>query len=65
MDELKKRLIDRKTEQNETLQKRLDLAAEEMTKINQYDYLIVNDELEAAYQILRSIIIAESYRIKK
>lgn len=61
-DELKKRLFKRQTEDEQTIQKRLEWAKQEMMMIPHYDYHIVNEELEVTYQILRSIIIAEEHR---
>ena len=61
-EELKNRLFKRHTEDEEIIQKRLEWAKQEMTMIPHYDYLIVNEDLETSYQILRSIIIAEEHR---
>lgn len=64
LEVLRERLKWRKTETEETLEARLAWAEKEMQAISRYDYHIVNDDLQTAYQILRSIIIAESHRIK-
>ena len=45
---MKQRLIDRKTESTESLEKRLNKAEYEMTFASQFDYILVNDELEKA-----------------
>ncbi len=47
-DAMKQRLIDRKTESTESLEKRLNKAEYEMTFAPQFDYILVNDELEKA-----------------
>lgn len=60
--ELEQRLHRRETETQEVMQQRLDWAKEEMNRISYYDYHIVNDRLDNAYIILKSIIIAEEYR---
>lgn len=60
LEELKERLISRNTESEEQLQKRLGKAAEEMSKRDLYDHIIVNDEVDRAYEELRSVI--EKYR---
>ncbi len=60
--ELKSRLLARETDSEETIEKRLAWAQEEMNRIAYYDYHIVNDRLDNAYVILKSIIIAEEYR---
>lgn len=63
-EELEKRLKSRKTEAQEVIEKRLAWAAQEMLAKTAYDYLVVNDDLETAYQALRSIVIAEEHRLK-
>lgn len=64
IDVLEKRLQARKTESQVVIQKRLAWAEHEMAAKDAYDYLIVNDELNTAYQVLRSIVIAEEHRIR-
>lgn len=64
LEVLEKRLLVRKTESQDVIQKRLGWAQQEMTAKDAYDYLIVNDELDTAYQVLRSIVIAEEHRIR-
>jgi len=66
LEELKKRLQKRKSESESEIQKRLRRAMEEIKFCKDYDYLIVNDKFEKAYEILRSIYIAEkrkTYRL--
>lgn len=63
LDELKQRLLSRGTESIETIQRRLALAKEEMEASRFYDYVIVNEELIIAYQVLKSIFIAEEHRV--
>lgn len=63
--ELKERLIKRKTESMEVIEKRLSWAQAEMAMLVNYDYHIVNDNLEQAYAILRSIVIAEEHRVQR
>lgn len=63
MAELERRLRDRKTDAEETIQKRMIAASEEVKKGEEsYDYVIVNDDLDAAYARLKSIVIAEGCR---
>jgi len=63
MGELHKRLLERNTEEREGREKRLIKAQEEMQQIFMYDYCFVNESLEDAYHILRSIFIAEMHRV--
>lgn len=61
--ELERRLKVRQTDSEESIEKRLSWSIKEMSVQDKYDYLIVNDDLSLAYQILRSILIAEEHRI--
>lgn len=65
LEVLESRLLNRKTENEKTLARRLSWAEQELKKISYYDYHIVNDSLEHAYTVLRSIIIAEEHRIRQ
>ena len=57
--ELEKRLRGRGTDSNEIIELRLNNAATEMDAAGQYDYLVINDDLEDAATTLQSIVIAE------
>lgn len=63
-EELERRLKMRRTESGDDIEQRLNWAKEEMQLKKEYDYSIVNDDLATAYQILRSILIAEERRIR-
>lgn len=62
LEELKKRLLSRSTDSAEIIAKRLDMATREVQRISEYDYLIVNDDLDAAADVL--ITIAKAARMK-
>lgn len=64
LKELKERLQNRKTEDERTLQKRLDKAKDEMEHYSLYNYVVINDQLEDALQRIKSIVIAEKSRLK-
>lgn len=64
MEVLRERLILRKTDTPEAIEKRMSWASKEMETVRFYQYRIVNDDLEAAYQILRSIVIAEEHKVR-
>ena len=59
---LRTRLLHRQTETIEVIEKRLAWAQKELEVAQHYDYQFVNDHLENAYEILRSIFIAECHR---
>jgi guanylate kinase len=65
LEELERRLRGRGTESEESLQRRLANAAQEMEAAPAYTYLIVNDKLEEAIMALKSIIIAERCRRRR
>ncbi|MBL7996260.1 guanylate kinase [bacterium] len=56
MEELKKRLIARGTENDENLKVRLARVAEEMDKAHHFDYVVVNDTIERAANEILDII---------
>ena len=56
---LKQRLISRDQDDADVIQKRLHAMHEEVSHINEFDYVIINDELETALNCLASIINAE------
>lgn len=62
LEELARRLKSRKTESEEAIQKRLSWAEKEMEMAKHYDYHIVNLHLKNAYDVLRSIVVAEEHR---
>jgi guanylate kinase len=57
------RLQTRKTETEEAIQARLKRAEEEMGYLPDYDYYVINDQLEEAVQTVSAIIQAERQRI--
>ena len=66
MAELEKRLRKRGSETEASVVRRLENARKELACADRYDYLLVNDQLDEATDILRSIIIAErSHRRRK
>ncbi len=65
IEELKRRLFSRKSESEDAIEHRLSWAEREIAASKKYNYCIVNDHLETAYQVLRSILIAEEHRTKR
>lgn len=55
MAELWRRLVGRGTEDEATCRRRFDRAYEELACVSQYDYVVVNDDVEQAAQDLISI----------
>lgn len=55
---LENRLKNRGTESNESINERLANAFGEMKYMKEYDYIIINDDLDKAYEELRAIFIS-------
>ncbi len=62
LEELRSRLCKRKSENQSAIETRLSWAEKEMTLASRYHYHIVNDNLKIAYDVLRSILIAEEHK---
>ena len=61
---LEQRLRGRSQDTEEQIRRRLAKAFDEVNEFEQYEYVIVNDELDAAVDRLRSIVLAERARVK-
>ena len=64
-EELKSRLVGRGTEEMSVIESRLSRAVEEAQGIEAYDYLIVNDKLDACVEEVHSIIHNEHFRVSR
>lgn len=60
--ELQLRLIGRKTDSREEIEKRLNCMAGEMRLAGRYDYFVVNDSINRAIDHIKAIIVAEKCR---
>ncbi|WP_167959351.1 guanylate kinase [Anaerosporobacter faecicola] len=58
-EELKNRLINRGTESLDKIEKRLSRASEEAVYMKDYDYIVVNDDLDECVEQLNDIIESE------
>ena len=63
LDELKRRLRNRNTESEEVINTRIARAFKEIKEINNYDYVIVNDDIDKAVETFRSIMIGVCQRV--
>jgi len=59
---LSKRLRNRNTESGELITKRLEAAPLEMSRMSDYDYIVLNDEISKAVSRISTIINAEKLR---
>ncbi len=65
MEEVKRRIKMRGLENNEQIVKRFEKAYREINEINQYNYVVVNDNLEEAITKVESILISEKCRVDR
>lgn len=63
MDELRRRLVNRATDTEEAVERRLAEARAEIRQGQAYDYLVVNDDFEQAAVDLRAIV--RTHRMRK
>ncbi len=62
---LKKRLVGRGTENSEVVEKRMKEALNEISKAREYDYIVINDDLEKATANLACIIDADRLKTER
>lgn len=62
MEELERRLRGRGTEKEEWIQTRMQAAKSELEYIDRYQYTVLNDEVDAAFERLNTIIETEKAR---
>jgi guanylate kinase len=63
IEALELRLRQRATDAPEVIERRLRKAREELAHFNEYQHLIVNDDLERAYAVLRAIYLTRRYGV--
>jgi guanylate kinase len=61
---LERRLRGRSSESEEAMQRRLQTARDEVAAFAEYDYVVVNDALEACVDRVRAIVLAERARLR-
>lgn len=62
INELERRLRKRGTETDEVIKRRINKAIEEISFAHNYDYVVVNNELEKAVEDFKSVISAEEHK---
>jgi guanylate kinase len=62
---LEQRLRGRSKDVEASIQRRLSVARDEVASFTEYDFVVVNDELTAAVDRLRSIVVAERARLHR
>jgi guanylate kinase len=61
---LEQRLRGRSKDPEEAMQRRLQTARDEVAAFTEYDYVVINDELDACVERLRAIVVAERTRLR-
>lgn len=62
LEELRNRIVGRGTESEETINQRMQAASDELALLSNYDYAVVNDDLESARARVEAILSAEHCR---
>ena len=64
-DILEQRLRGRSKDSEAAIQRRLQVARDEVASYREYDFIVINDEVTAAVDRLRSIVLSERARRKR
>lgn len=65
LEQLRERLVGRGTDSSEVIAHRLEKAKEEIRLMSEYDYAVVNDQVDLAAQRVKMIIDAEHFRVDR
>ena len=60
---LERRLRGRSKDSEDAIRRRLDVAREEVSLFDEYDYVVINDELDSCVARLRAIVLAERSKL--
>jgi len=63
-EELRQRLIARGTDSQEVIEKRINNAVSEMTRVREYNYILINDDFEKTLKKLIAIAVSSRCRVK-
>lgn len=61
---LEKRLRGRSKDSDDAIRKRLEVARDEVSAFEEYDYVVINDQLESCVERIRSIVLAERAKLQ-
>ena len=61
---LEQRLRGRSKDHDDAIKRRLQVARDEVSAFEEYDYIVVNDELEPCVERMRAIVVAERARLE-
>ena len=60
---LEKRLRGRSKDTDEAMRRRLEVAREEVSAFEEYDYVVLNDDLESCVERIKAIVLAERSKL--
>jgi guanylate kinase len=61
---LEKRLRGRSKDSDDAMRRRLQVARDEVSAFKEYDYVVLNDDLDSCVEQIRSIVLAERSRLE-
>jgi guanylate kinase len=65
MEELERRLRNRGTDAPDVIERRLRMARMELAHYEEYDHVIINDDLDRAYDALRAVYVSNLHRMER
>lgn len=65
MEELHQRIRNRGTEDDDVIRNRMNKAREEIEMMANYDYVVINDEVDLAVKRIEAIVMAEHCRVER
>ena len=65
MTELRKRLVGRGTETKEKVLNRFKTAYQEINQIANYNYVVINDDVDTAANKIKAILLSEKCRVDR
>ena len=65
MQELRRRLVGRKTESKDKILKRFKTAYQEINEVANYNYVVTNDIVDNAVEKVRAILLSEKCRVDR
>ncbi len=61
---LERRLRGRSKDNEEAIRRRLQVARDEVSAFEEYDYVVINDELEGCVERMRAVVVAERAKLE-
>ena len=63
LSELRERLQNRSTDTQEVIETRIEMAKKEIQRVSEYDFLVVNDDLDKASELLKQIAVTARIKV--